>query len=203
MFLLLRIVFWCAVSYVSCSISSYADGYNSTIERPLQPASGTVGFLHCSGWKSRRRPTPIGRALERALLPDGHPLSTVQASHVRLIYSLAKRIQNTKGGEDWDTWTETSPFGSQRAEVQATSKVLSNPSGTERQMKMTQILDQGDDGEFTQQGEDSRAAWYQQYLATVGGWPPEEEDPTLEQLSALQRRITTQDTAPFRGLCKI
>ena len=102
MFLLLRIVFWCAVSYVSCSISRYADGYNSTIERPLQPASGTVGFLHCSGWKSRRRPTPIGRALERALLPDGHPLSTVQASHVRLIYSLAKRIQNTKGGGDWD-----------------------------------------------------------------------------------------------------
>lgn len=124
MFLLLRIVFWCAVSYVSCSISRYADGYNSTIERPLQPASGTVGFLHCSGWKSRRRPTPIGRALERALLPDGHPLSTVQASHVRLIYSLAKRIQNTKGGGDWDTWTETSPFGSPLSGICSTARIL-------------------------------------------------------------------------------
>jgi hypothetical protein len=71
------------------------------------------------------------------------------------------------------------------------------PTGLERKMKMTQVLDQGDDGEFIVQGEDARAAWYQQYLATVGGWPPEEEDPTLEQLSALQRRLTTQDTAPY------
>ena len=44
---------------------------------------------------------------------------------------------------------------------------------------------------------DARAAWYQQYVATVGGWPPEEEDPTIEQLSALQKRITTQETAPY------
>lgn len=34
-------------------------------------------------------------------------------------------------------------------------------------------------------------------MQPVGGWPPEEEDPTLEQLSALQKRTETQDAASF------
>lgn len=84
-------------------------------------------------------------------------------------------------------------------ENQAVAKAAPSPSSSERKMKMTQILDQGDDGEFVVQGEDARAAWHQQYLATVGGLPPEEEDPTLEQLSALHRRIFTQDTTQRRS----
>ena len=138
----------------------------------------------------------ISAALERARLLDGNPLSAVQASHVGLIYNLARRIQHTRGGGDWDSWRETSPFGQQVQDNQI-GTMAPAPTGLERKMKMTQVLDQGDDGEFIVQGEDARAAWYQQYLATVGGWPPEEEDPTLEQLSALQRRLTTQDTAPY------
>ena len=138
----------------------------------------------------------VSAALERATLADGSPLSAVQASHVGLIYNL--RVQHTKGGGDWNAWLEASPFGPQRKEMQAAAKAPSSPtSTTERKMKMTQILDQGDDGEFVVQGEDARAAWYQQYVATVGDWPPEEEDPTLEQLSALHRRISIQDTAPY------
>ena len=140
----------------------------------------------------------VSEALERATLADGSPPSAVQASHVGLIYNLAKRVQHTKGGGDWNAWLEASPFGPQRKEMQAAAKAPSSPtSTTERKMKMTQILDQGDDVEFVVQGGDARAAWYQQYVATVGGWPPEEEDPTLEQLSALHRRISIQDTAPY------
>ena len=38
---------------------------------------------------------------------------------------------------------------------------------------------------------------------TTGGWPPEEEDPTSEQVSALDKRINTQDISPFVdfGVC--
>jgi hypothetical protein len=76
--------------------------------------------------------------------------------------------------------------------------VTKDPSDSnERKMKMTQILDQMDDGDFTVQTEEMRAKWYQRYVQVVGGYPPEEEDPTLEQLSALQKRIEKQDTAPF------
>lgn len=71
---------------------------------------------------------------------------------------------------------------------------------SERKLKMTQILDQNDDGEFTVQNEEARARWYQQYIAVVGGWPLEEEEPTMEQLSALEKRLQVQDIAPYRGL---
>ena len=50
---------------------------------------------------------------------------------------------------------------------------------------------------FTVEGEDTKAQWMQNYLRTMGGWPPEEEEPSIEQLSALYRRLTTQDVAPF------
>ena len=62
---------------------------------------------------------------------------------------------------------------------------------------MTQILGPTRRWEFPSLREDSRELWYQRYIAVVGGFPPEEEDPSLEQLSALHRRLTTQDTAPF------
>ena len=62
---------------------------------------------------------------------------------------------------------------------------------------MTQVIDQSDDGEFVVQSEEVRAKWYQQYLQTTGGWPPDEEDPTLEQVSTLDKRINTQDISPF------
>ena len=39
--------------------------------------------------------------------------------------------------------------------------------------------------------------WLQNYLRTMAGWPPEEEEPSIEQLSALHRRLSTQDVAPF------
>ena len=141
-------------------------------------------------------PSIVSAALERSQLPDGSYLSAVQASHVGLVYNLSRRIQHTRSGGDWDAWVETSPFGDQRITVEpAVTKDASDSN--ERKMKMTQILDQMDDGDFTVQTEEMRAKWYQRYVQVVGGYPPEEEDPTLEQLSALQKRIEKQDTAPF------
>lgn len=141
----------------------------------------------------------IAAALERALLPDGSPLSAVQASHVGMVYNLAKRILHVRGGGDWDAWKDQSPFMDQRdtPPSQPGQAPASNSSPTERKLKMTQVIDQADDGEFVVQTEDVRAGWYQRYLTVIGGWPHEEEDPTVEQVSALQRRIQVQDSAPY------
>eukprot|EP00435_Cladocopium_sp_Y103_P065381 s228_g27.t1 len=145
-------------------------------------------------------PHVVSAALERAVLPDGSTLSAVQASHVGLLYNLSRRIQYTRGGGDWDAWTDTSPFGGQVMDTNQVTKVDtsgSGSSGTERRLKMTHVLDQGDDGDFVVQSEATRARWYQNCLQVVGGLPGEEEEPSLEQLSALQRRVTQQDSAPY------
>ena len=189
---------------VSEPVKCHVDDDDLPTSGSLQPGRRPLDSFHFGGWRPWRRCptsscTPGKRHLSSAgksSVLDGNPLSAVQASHVGLIYNLARRMQHTRGGGDWDSWRETSPFGQQVQDNQI-GTMAPPPAGLERKMKMTQVLDQGDDGEFIVQGEDARAAWYQQYLATVGGWPPEEEDPTLEQLSALQRRLTTQDTAPY------
>ena len=63
---------------------------------------------------------------------------------------------------------------------------------------MSAVLDQNDDGDFIVQTEVTRAGWCQTFLSVIGGWPQqEEEDPSVEQISALQRRIQIQDTAPL------
>ena len=141
--------------------------------------------------------TVVAAALERALLPDGSSLSAVQASHVGLCYQLAKRILHTRGGGDYDAWKEESPFADQRAEPVNQAPSITNSDGSERKLKMSAILDQSDDGDFIVQSEVTRAGWYQTFVRVTGGWPQEEEDPSVEQVSALQRRLQIQGTAPF------
>ena len=142
--------------------------------------------------------TVIAASLERAAI-GGQPLSAVQASHVGLIYNLARRIMHAKGGGDWERWQDQSPFLDQRQAHgnEGTSSPIKGEATGERKLKMTQVIDQSDDGEFTVQSEEVRSRWYQQYFQTTGGWPPEEEDPTSEQVSALDKRINTQDISPF------
>ena len=142
----------------------------------------------------------VGAALARALLPDGTPLSAVQASQVGLVWNLAKRIMHTRGGGDWDAWTELSPFadGTPASSYGSTqAPPLSTPPVIEKKVKMASIIDQHDETEVIVEGEGTKAAWFQQYLQTVGGWPPEEEEPTPEQVSAVAKRINIQGIAPY------
>ena len=118
----------------------------------------------------------------------------MQASHVGLVYNLAKRIQHTRNGGNWDA---ISPFGTQPTSAEQAVTKVPTEEALARKLKLSSILDQSDDSEFAVQSEETRAKWYGQYVQTVGGLPPEEEDPSLEQLSALQKPLVMQDTAPF------
>lgn len=49
-------------------------------------------------------PEVVAASLSRAKLGDGEYLTAVHASHVGLVYRLARRILHVKGGGDWDQW---------------------------------------------------------------------------------------------------
>ena len=138
----------------------------------------------------------IGAALEQALLPDGTSLTAVQAAHVGLVYQLTKRILHTRSGGNWDQWEADNVFGEPRVPSTTTSASSSTVTA-ERKLKMTHILDQADDGDFTVMPEDTKVKWAQKFIEITGGWPHEEEEATLEQMSALHRRIYVQQIAPF------
>ena len=144
-------------------------------------------------------PEVVAASLSRARLPDGEFLTAIHASHVGLVYRLARRILHVRGGGDWDQWTDPSPWpeNSPPTSSPTTATTTAATTGAERKLKMTQILDQGDDGDFIVEHEGMKAKWFQQHLQTTGGWPPEEEEPSLEQLSALHKRMNVQDIAPF------
>ena len=57
-------------------------------------------------------------------------------------------------------------------------------------LKFTQVLDQGDDGEFEVLNEDDKLLLLQKYINTTGSMPEEEEEPTIEQLSALKKKLS-------------
>ena len=46
------------------------------------------------------------------------------------------------------------------------------PASMERKLKVSQVLDQGDDGEFYVESEDTRAMWVERYRQATGGLPP-------------------------------
>ena len=60
----------------------------------------------------------------------------------------------------------------------------------ERTLKFTQVLDQGDDGEFEVLNEEDKMALLQKFINTTGALPEEEEEPTIEQLSALRKKLS-------------
>ncbi|CAJ1345374.1 unnamed protein product, partial [Effrenium voratum] len=56
---------------------------------------------------------------------------------------------------------------------------------------------QADETEFMVEPEETRAKWVTQYVSLTGGLPPEEEEPSMEQLSALSRRVFSLKGAPY------
>ena len=70
----------------------------------------------------------------------------------------------------------------------------------ERGIKMSSVIDQSDDSEFIPESLAKADLWYQRYLNTMGGAPQEEEDCTVEQLSALNKRVHTLDLPPYVDL---
>ena len=123
-----------------------------------------------------------------AVLPDGS--------------SLARRILSTRAGGDWEAWEDQDAWSAVTAPPtsRTPSTTASSTAPTlakERELKMTQVLDQADDSEFVVETEAVRSGWLQRVITLTGAHPPEEEEPTLEQVSALHRRSILQDLAPY------
>lgn len=145
----------------------------------------------------------ITEACALAQLPDGTTLSAIQASQIGLVYRLARRILSTRAGEDWDSWVDQDPWSIATTTPPSRTTSSSLPATTttalvkERKLKMTQVLDQADDSEFVVETEMVRSGWLQRVITLTGSHPQEEEEPTLEQVSALHKRAVTQDLAPY------
>ena len=127
--------------------------------------------------------------VEQTQLPDGTSLSVVQAAQLGLVYRLARRKQHVDAGLDLAMWTDPDPWAPTQAVSGTPVMATSGTPSTERRMKFTSILDQGDESEFTVANETQKQVWLMKYVNQTGGLPLEQEEPTVEQLSALTKKI--------------
>ncbi|CAJ1451521.1 unnamed protein product, partial [Effrenium voratum] len=110
---------------------------------------------------------------------EAEALAMTRLSDLRAFYRVAPEV--------WAAVVST--LGDPAEDLRATK--------LEPKMKMTHVLDQADETEFMVEPEETRAKWVTQYVSLTGGLPPEEEEPSMEQLSALSRRVFSLKGAPY------
>ena len=134
-------------------------------------------------------------------LQDGSQLTPAQAVQVGLVWRLCRRITWTRGGQPYNDWVDEDPWAQK---APAPAPVAPGPMGPqglkEKGIKMSSIIDQSDDTEFTSESLATTDRWFQRYVMVMGAPPQEEEDCTVEQLSALHKRIVTLEMAPYVDL---
>ncbi len=142
-------------------------------------------------------PAVFRRCVTDATLPDAQRLTVMQASQLGMVYRAVRRMMHLQTGGTTANWEDVDPW---QEEVSSSTRSPTTGGGTgttERKLKFGQILDQQDDGEFLCDQEDFREKCYGKYSQTMGGLPLDAEDPTLEQLSALSKRVKVHKLAPF------
>ena len=176
-------------------------GLAATVWEGIQQAIGAIGADIRP--LASIPPAVLAAAVEEARTAEGSTLTIMEASQVGLVYRAARRELYLRDGGDPALWTAWSSSDTARRQDQqgATTGLREAPTAGapgEKKMKYTNILDQTDESEFTLVEEATRAKWIQKYLDTVGGLPDEVEEPTMEQLSALHRRLAGGGPYPFQ-----
>eukprot|EP00438_Fugacium_kawagutii_P019940 Skav217452 [mRNA] locus=scaffold518:214975:215442:- [translate_table: standard] len=99
---------------------------------------------------------------------------------------------NEKGFVEVDSWEEP---GNNNV-----SPVVGNSSTAGVQvkiLKMSNLIDQGDDSELLPPSSGEISKWLRQYLAVMGAMPKESEEPSPNQLAGLAKRVFKDDLARY------
>ena len=118
-------------------------------------------------------PRAIAVACEAAeILPEGEPLTAMQATHVGLVYRLARRICWINSGGEWQEWVDPNPWETTRGDNE--KKPVEEPVETQktRKLKLSNILDQMDDSEFMVEPEGGQTEMAEEIQGDHGGISP-------------------------------
>eukprot|EP00435_Cladocopium_sp_Y103_P075273 s22_g55.t1 len=132
----------------------------------------------------------VAATIEATVLPSGQSISVVQAAQLGLVYRLAKRKLHVDSGLDLAHWKDPDPWQPAQAStpVAPVGDTLEQAKG-ERKLKLSAVLNQGDETEFTVAPETQKQVWLQIYANAIGDLPAEQEDATTIQVSAIQKKL--------------
>ena len=146
-------------------------------------------------------PAPaVVEATTSATTSTGRRLTMVEAIQVGLVYRAAHRFLHLAAGGEMDSWRDPDPWGANPAGVAATSsRATGAPTANlgEKKVKFSNVLEQGDDTEFVLDEALNKAPFYTQFVQVMGGMPEDLEDPTLEQLAAMVKKVKILRQPPY------
>jgi len=137
------------------------------------------------------------------------PLSPMEAAQAGLVWRIARRLTFTRAGGSWADWPDVNPLD---PSIGLTGTALSPPGQLappavqqgavvattgQRTVKLSAVLDQGDATEVVLAVQAELTKWHTNYHTAMGEAPPDQSEPTLEQLSALDNRIRVQGLSPY------
>ena len=130
---------------------------------------------------------------------DGTPLTPVSLAQIGLVWRIARRL----GAPSWKGFNDVDPL-EETPTVLVPAPLPSSSSGTSvvlsastRKVKLSQVLDQADDSEIALAEDATVAKWFNNWQVFAQGPPEIEEEPSIEQLSALHLRVATLKKAPW------
>ena len=129
--------------------------------------------------------------------PNGK-LSLMEASQLGLVYRCANKVIFFQAGGDIDKWEDPHPWETPSSPTTPVGTGTSSTTlTTTRRMKNTHVLDQADETEFDVADDGQRSKWLQAYVRQMGSLPPEEEEPSVEQMSAFAKRLLENGGPPY------
>ena len=139
---------------------------------------------------------------------EQHPLTPVDAAQIGLMWRIARRLM-TPGADGWNTFIDFDPMVATSSQSQPSQPQQAQHAqggqaqlggAEERKLKMSSYIDQADDGEFIPASRQQVETWFQNYYTFAAGPPLEPEEPTSEQLQALNTRSNTRNQSPYADL---
>ena len=144
-------------------------------------------------------PSAVVSATTAATTSTGRRLTMVEAIQVGLVYRAAHRCVHLASGGTTDTWKDPDPWGALPTSSTTSGSTGSSTTGSsgEKKVKFSNILEQGDDTEFMLDEKLEKATFYTQFVQVMGDLPPDLEDPTLEQLGAMTKKVKAMKQPPY------
>ena len=136
---------------------------------------------------------------------EGRPLTPVEAAQVGLIWRIARRLQ----APAWADFVDIDPLDAPAPAAAPPTQPGTGgglPGGGAaagatpaqgRKVKLGQVLVQGDETEVPVATDPELEAWHNNWKKFALGPPEEEEEPSVDQLTALNTRVVAMGDTPY------
>lgn len=144
-------------------------------------------------------PTVVGDALQATRSLTGWRITAIEAIQLGLVFRACHRLNHMAMGLPLEVWKDPDPWAESTTSPSTSGGTtsLTSTTTTERKMKFASVLEQGDESEFVIEAEANKASYYARYVEKVGGLPADSEDPSIEQISAVMKKVNGLRQPPY------